>query len=376
MQTKLFIAGDVVPRMNKLEEFKSEGIKVFDEIKPFIVSTDLAIVNLEAPVITDKQAPIKKSGPNLYTSSSTINVLKEVGFDIVTLANNHFFDQGQTGVENTLKTCRDNKVGFVGGGQDADEARRFLVKVVNGVRVAIVNSCEHEFSIANNKHGGSNPLDLINMCEDIKKARDEADYVVVIVHGGVEHYQYPTPRMKRWYHFIVDLGADAVINHHQHCVNGYEIYMGKPIFYGLGNFYFPSLSESRKPQTWDYGYAVILTLDTDIKFEIIPYKQVLEGICLYDKSIFDERIKVLNSTIDNDEQLQQVFDDYVKRERTGIEYEMMPSFLRNRLFSVLIRRGLISAPYKGSYLYSMKNRLTCESHHEKIQRLFTILTNV
>ena len=373
MPIKLFIAGDVVPRMDKLEKFRSENSRIFEEVEPYIKSSDLAIVNLEAPVITDKQKPIKKSGPNLYTSSTTVTVLKDVGFDVLTLANNHFFDQGQMGVENTLKACRDNNVDYVGGGQNEVEARRFLIKEVNGLRVAIVNSCEQEFSIANNKHGGSNPLDLINMYEDIKKARSDADYVIVIVHGGVEHYQYPTPRMKRWYRHIVDIGADAVINHHQHCFNGYEVYRGKPIFYGLGNFYFPSLVESSKPQEWDFGYAVVLSLDTEIQFQIIPYKQDIEGILLCDKNKFDEEIKQLNSTIADDYLLQKKFDENVMNGKRGVELEMMPSFLHNRLFSALLRRGFWGDLYKGRHIYSMKNRMTCESHHEKLQRLFTLL---
>jgi len=107
-----------------------------------------------------------------------------------------------------------------------------------GKKIGVINACEHEFSIADNEHGGSNALDLINMQEDITEVRKEADFVVLILHGGIEQYHYPTPRMKRWYRHFVDLGADAVVNHHQHCINGYEVYKGKPIFYGLGNFYF------------------------------------------------------------------------------------------------------------------------------------------
>jgi len=137
-----------------------------------------------------------------------------------------------------------------------------------GKKIGVINACEHEFSIADNEHGGSNALDLINMQEDITEVRKEADFVVLILHGGIEQYHYPTPRMKRWYRHFVDLGADAVVNHHQHCINGYEVYKGKPIFYGLGNFYFPWGSQSR-PDSWKYGYAVRLNLDHEISLKDI-----------------------------------------------------------------------------------------------------------
>ena len=52
----------------------------------------------------------------------------------------------------------------------------------------------------------------------------------LILHGGIEHYQLPSPRMKKWYRHIIDLGASAIVNHHQHCFSGYELYNGKPIF--------------------------------------------------------------------------------------------------------------------------------------------------
>lgn len=84
----------------------------------------------------------------------------------------------------------------------------------------------------------------------------------MIVHGGVEHHQYPTKRMVQTYRFFVDAGADAVINHHQHCPCGYEIYNGKPIYYGLGNFCFDW--DGKRDSMWNVGYMVALNVDRNI----------------------------------------------------------------------------------------------------------------
>ena len=116
MAISLFIAGDVVPKGVQPEVFKSKGAQIFNEMRPYIKESDYAIVNLEAPVINGKPSPIKKSGPNLGVATSTVDVLKEVGFNIITLANNHFFDQEQPGVDWTLNKINECGIRSVGGG--------------------------------------------------------------------------------------------------------------------------------------------------------------------------------------------------------------------------------------------------------------------
>lgn len=373
MGISLFIAGDIVPKGIQPEEFSKKGEKIFETMKPYISDSDFSIANLEAPVIKEKATPIKKSGPCLGVAPTTVDVLKCVGFDIFTLANNHFFDQGQTGVENTINKCLDSGIITVGGGKNVKEARIPLILENKGKQIAIINACEHEFSIADNEHGGSNPLDLIQMQEDIDAAKQKADYIVLILHGGIEQYHYPTPRMKRWYRHFVDLGADAVINHHQHCINGYEVYNGKPIFYGLGNFYFPWGSQSR-PESWKYGYAVRLTFDKEISYEMIPYKQTTETVEPQDKYEFEKEIELLSLPIQDDFLLQQKLDEYIIDRENLLKTLLFPSMISKRYLVALANRGYLGRLYNDKQNYSLKNKLTCESHFELFQRLFTILT--
>lgn len=371
---KILIAADIVPRIGDEEAFKKVSPKIFEEISPFVRDADMSIVNLEAPVVAEGFSPIIKSGPVLHTSAETVEALKNVGFTSVTLANNHFFDQGQTGVENTISACHRFDMEYLGGGKDVDEARRILLKDIRGKRVAFINACENEFSIANNEHGGSNPLDLIHMQEDITAAKRDADYVLAIIHGGVEQYQYPTPRMKRWYRHFVDLGVDAVVNHHQHCMCGYEVYAGKPIFYGLGNFYFPRRHNAPHYKSWGYGYAVILSLGETIGYEMIPYAQDIDGIRTRNRSEFEIEMDNLCLPIADDAALQKQFDEYILDCKRSIELAMMPNILRCRIVSALIRRGVFGEIYKGKQVSALKNRLACESHYEKTRRLFELLS--
>lgn len=368
----ILICGDFAPLTLGGKMINPLELDSLEQFKKIICFSDYSIVNYESPISSGSESPIKKNGPAIYSREEAIGYLSEIGFNCVTLANNHFRDYGQTGVENTIDACKKYKLDFVGGGKTINEARDILYKNIKNASVAIINTCEHEFSIASKEYGGSNPLDLINIQEDIAQARNKADYIIMIVHGGIEGYHFPTPRMKRVYRHFIDLGVDAVINHHQHCINGYEVYNEKPIMYGLGNFFFPGSNHS--PESWKYGYAVQLNLSEKIGFEMIPYEQNENGIVIRDEGVFQQEINKFSIPIGDDEILQELFDAYVLKNEYYIKTQFFPSFLNNRYIKALANRGFLGKLFSGDSLYSIKNKVTCESHYEKIRRLFELLT--
>lgn len=375
MAISLFVAGDVVPMGPTIELFKLKQTQtLFGNIMPQI-NCDLNIVNFEAPIASGNVTPIQKSGPAIRTTSETLEVLKEAGFNTITLANNHFRDFGQYGVEQTINCATKLNIGVVGGGKDKVFARKILYFTKEDKTLAVINACEHEFSIASEDYGGSNPLDLIQMQEDIVEAKKNADFIVLILHGGIELYQLPTPRMKRWYHHFIDLGADAIINHHQHCFSGYEIYKEKPIFYGLGNLNFHRFFPQTNVRLWNYGYAVRLIFGNQITFELIPYIQNDEDLTikLRDKEKFEEEINQLNEQIQDDYMLNNAFCQYVLSSEKSIKMELWP--FKSRILLKLLRRGFFGNLYNGTKLYSVKNKLSCESHYEKILTYFKLQTN-
>lgn len=375
MAISLFVAGDVVPMGPTIELFKLKQTQtLFGNIMPQI-NCDLNIVNFEAPIASGNVTPIQKSGPAIRTTSETLEVLKEAGFNTITLANNHFRDFGQYGVEQTINCATKLNIGVVGGGKDKVFARKILYFTKEDKTLAVINACEHEFSIASEDYGGSNPLDLIQMQEDIVEAKKNADFIVLILHGGIELYQLPTPRMKRWYHHFIDLGADAIINHHQHCFSGYEIYKEKPIFYGLGNLNFHRFFPQTNVRLWNYGYAVRLIFGNQITIELIPYIQNDEDLTikLRDKEKFEEEINQLNEQIQDDYMLNNAFCQYVLSSEKSIKMELQP--FKSRILLKLLRRGFFGNLYNGTKLYSVKNKLSCESHYEKILTYFKLQTN-
>lgn len=374
MAIKIFIAGDVVPKDRTLSLFDKKKTKeIFGDILPIIKESDIKIANLEAPVIYGNPTPIKKSGPNLFTRKTTVEVLKEAGFNVITLANNHFRDQGENGISDTINIIDKLQLKRVGGGRNINEARKILYQTFNNQIIAIINFCEHEFSIATHDQGGSNPLDLISVYNDICEAKKYANYILVISHGGVEHYQLPTPRMKKEFRFFVDVGADAVINHHQHCFSGYEVYNGKPIFYGLGNFSFDW--NRKRNSTWNKGYAVTILFDKIIDFTIHPYIQCDEqpSIICKSESYYFNTISSLNQIIGNDEALNICFQKRALLNERDFIFRL--SSFKNRYIQGLHRRKLIPQLYSKSKLYITKNLLTCESHREILVEILNKILN-
>lgn len=363
---KILIAGDFCPKYRVAKKLETGDYEfVLGEVKDIVSAADYSIVNFECPVTHGGEKPIVKWGPNLQCSEKGLEAVKWAGFDCVTLANNHFLDYGQKGVENTLEACSKYHIDIVGGGLNLQEASNSLYRKINGSILAIINCCEHEFSIATEASAGSNPLNLIEQFYAIKEAKTIANYVLVIVHGGHEQYNLPSPRMKETYRFFIDAGADAVINHHQHCYSGYEIYKGKNIFYGLGNFCFDA--DDTELLGWNYGYMVSLNFaDTDTSFEIIPYEQCKEApiIKLLPKDAFLKELKELNTIIADDEKLKERVKQYYHNSMKNVAYAIEP--IQNRYIAALQHRRLLPSSYSKQWLVKLQNYIVCEAHREKL----------
>ena len=265
----------------------------------------------------------------------------------------------------------------VGIGKNSAEAATVLyINQKEKGTLAIVNCCEHEFSIATDTTAGANPLNPIQQYYNIQEARTKADYVLVIVHGGHEHYALPSPRMKETYRFFIDAGADAIINHHQHCYSGYEIYHGKPIFYGLGNLLFDHKSERHGP--WNEGFMVSLRLDKQTlpQFELYPYTQCNERPSVIpmneaERKIFAERIDKLNQIISNEDQLNTTFETWAQKTSRNFLVPFQPYCTRTakRLFV----HGLLPSFITRKKRYQILNYLNCEAHLDKLRTVVSKL---
>ena len=338
---------------------------VFAALSPYISKSQLSIANLECPVANEGFTKIKKQGPSLKCSKEDVKYLKESGFNLVTLANNHIKDYGEVGIEETIKCINDIGLGYVGAGRNLNEAAKVFYYNNGDAIVAIINCCEHEFSIATEESFGANPLDVVNQWYQIQEAKSKADYVIIIVHGGTEHYSLPTPRMKKTYRFFVEAGADVVINHHQHCCSGYEKYKGKPILYGIGNFCFDFPGHT--DEKWHLGLLVTLELGEAIDFELIPFHQYYreQKIVLLDTSerdSFFRFIQQINSIIEDDRVLNESFINLCKEKANGMLLNFMP--YSNKYLKYMAYKKWLPSFVQKQRLLGIFDMVNCESHRD------------
>lgn len=366
----ILVAGDFCPMHRVAECFdRGEYDYVLGQVSQEIRAADYSIVNFECPICHGGEQRIRKCGPNLKCGTSGLEAVKWAGFSCVTLANNHFLDYGEAGVNHTLDSCKSLGIDFVGGGKQLSEASSTLFVEINAYRVAIVNCCEHEFSLATEMSAGSNPLNPIKQYYAITDAKLRADIVLVIVHGGHEMFQLPSIRMQDTYRFFIDAGADAVVNHHQHCHSGYEFYHGKPIVYGLGNFCFDETGI--RFDNWFYGMMTLITFEgKSISMQLIPYKQCKEQptITLLDETErknFENRIKELNGIITDRAQLERAVNDYYRccMHRSSTIFEPW----LNRYINGLQARGMLPSFISKKRALKLYGQLFCEAHRDKLE---------
>jgi len=252
---KILLAGDFCPTESSYPFFENQDIDtLFGDAISLFDGNDVNFVNLEC-ALTNHDKGITKYGPCLKGTPIAAEVMKKVGINLAGLSNNHIFDYGIQGYNDTVAAL--NKVGirYTGFGDNYDDARKNCIVEKNGEKVCFICVCEHEYSYALSDRMGSRVYDCYDTIADIRTARQECDSVIVIYHGGKENCQYPSPRMRKLAHAVIDAGADLFLAQHCHCIACSETYCGKPIFYGQGNFHFTNKQGPNYPH-WPYAFAL------------------------------------------------------------------------------------------------------------------------
>ena len=159
------------------------------------------------------------------------------------------------------------------------------------------------------------------------------------------------------------------MNHHQHCYSGYEIYKGKPIVYGTGNFCMDKVPVLTR-QIWNYGYMVIWDTDSPDSIKIKPYEQCGENpsVHLLPDDAFDDNLKRLNLVIANREMLETKTTEYYQLEAKRIRNVLEP--IQNRFIAGLQRRGLLPSLLTNKWLLKLQDFILCESHRDKLEYFF------
>lgn len=365
----ILIGGDICPTGTIQNAFiDGNANAIFHDLLDEIAKTDLSIANLECPIIS-RETPIVKAGLILGASNKCIKGFMAAKWNVLNLANNHSFDHGARGLQETIQTIRQAGLCVVGAGLNIKEAQEPFITKINGKRIVIYSMAEREYSIADEKIPGANPLDLINFANAIKQYKHH-DIFIVLLHGGKEHYPYPSPEMVRRCRFMVDMGADAVICCHTHCPLPWEIYAERPIVYGLGNLVFEPLH--KPPITWYEGYLAKLTIEgKNVRLKAIPYFQSHEQSGarkmndVEQKHFFDE-MKKKNAQIQDNKFLKQQWVNHCRKHKDLYLEEL---FGYNRLMSKA-RSLLLNILHSKKEVLRALHMVQCETHQEILNTIF------
>jgi len=370
---KILFSGDFCPVNRSVNLIsKSSVYEAFNNLLPLFMESDIAVTNLECP-LTDSTNPILKTGPHLKTSLHASWFLKEAGFSLVTLANNHIMDFGVEGLKSTTNACSEVRLNYTGVGNNLSEARLAYHQELAGYKLAFINICENEWSTTFGDNPGANPLNPITNYYDIVEAKKIADFVFIIFHGGNELYSLPSPRMKELCHFFVNAGADAVICHHSHYLSGYETYNGGLIFYGLGNLLFDDPFYCK--QEWNYGLVIqILISGGAISFNVIPITQSNElvGARLAhgnERELIFSSINELNGKISDDRAIEEEFRAFCNRRGTSLVYRSYLQPYSNKYLIAIFKRGILPSLISKEKMRLYHNLIRCESHRDVLSQI-------
>lgn len=365
----IIIGADFVPTKTNEELFISGDLKTLmgDELLEVIRSADYRIFNLEMP-LTDYDKGIAKCGPNIKASPKSITAYKKASVNLVTLANNHIMDYGEEGLKSTIDILEKESISYVGVGSNLEEASKPIFFNVKGKKIGVYACAEYEFTIAEENKAGANPFDPLTSLDHIVSTKANCDYLIVLYHGGKEHYRYPSPNLQKRCRRIVEKGADIVLCQHSHCIGCEEKYNGATIVYGQGNFLF-DMSEK---ECWQSG--LLVKIDDDFSISYVPVEK--KGN-LIRKS---ESNEILNNFYKRSEEIKD--KDFIKKEYSKFASSMCDNYLLaisaqhrslirrviNKLSSHRYEKKLLNRKFNKENLMVIQNYIECEAHQELLLR--------
>jgi hypothetical protein len=330
----------------------------------YIIKMDAFFVNLEAP-FTDEVKKRTKAGSNLKVPEQGANLLKKLNVYGVSLANNHIFDYGEKGVHDTLKVLNNKSLKHWGVGCNKKNACEPFIVDCNRINIAIVSFAEHEFNWISDFEWCTSMLEPAANVLQIRQLMQIVDHVIVFTHLGPENCNYPSPRQVALFRNFIDAGASAVLNSHSHSIMGMEIYKNKPIYYSLGNFFFPN-KDMRKD--WYNGLLVKLTFTKqEIKSDHFQVKFSDKEISIdEDIKSFQENFVLRSINLKNDFFIRQKWQEFGRQERRKLRNEVIKGI-------GAITLGILLQPFSQKFkelrqrgLAILRDYFTCETHVENI----------
>jgi poly-gamma-glutamate synthesis protein (capsule biosynthesis protein) len=340
-------------------------------------AADHVIVNFEAPLAQPTDVKAFKTGPNIRQHPEALGTLARGGITDISIANNHSWDFGSIGRRRTVDEARHLGIGVCG--LTIDGQAKPLEFSHNGLRVCVLAFAEHEWC----GPAGASPsicvIDPIFMARSLERVRGLFDAVIVLLHANNEYHQLPSPALVDQAEFLVEQGASAVLVHHAHVISGSRQHLGRPIFYGLGNFQFAMASPT--PDFYE-GLYVELTigLDADGKLSIThqiepivtnPVDYAVDLASGETAGAIIREFAALSLLLESPAALDASYAEFLERSTPMYREMLNPWISRGRLLRLLGRLGVKFWLRRPENYAVLLNAMRCESHRGALIRLLS-----
>lgn len=363
MEKKIIIVGDLFPSADNEDLFRKHDVKgLLDEgTRQLFKDAEIAFCNMEG-ALTESAIKQMKLGPCIKAHPDCAETYRLLGITHVALANNHVTDFETEGFLQTEKAIRDCGLKYIGAGADINHIQKYIIEKVGDKRICFYNVAETMFNIPTESVAGVHLYDEYLVCQEIAALRAECDYIVVIYHGGIEFFQYPSPELKKRFHRMADSGADVVLAQHTHCIGCEEWYNGAYLLYGQGNFLFSRQSEKMCFE----GLAIELIINDNGKLDIVKHHTTVSNGRVHlslnpDYTQFEER----GRRIDDNAFLESELKNFVMTQRKIKTLQ----FVKYKWYDKVLKKLLSPSLY---LKYENHYRTIHVTHGQRMRLLYTL----
>lgn len=276
--TRLLVFGDVnLGRAVGQQILKGNLGYPFELVADSLRKADIVFVNLESQ-LSDQKGITEHPQYNMVFTGPPAGALslKKANVTVVSTANNHAYDFGTRALRETIENLRNADVDFVGTSADSVGETTPAVIERGGTRIGFLAYTQFVNPQGNWK-GRIALFERDRARRDIELLKPSVDLVVVSYHAGAEYVDAPSSKLKQEFRYLVDCGADIVVGHHPHYVQGIERYNGKLVFFSLGNFVF--YQPQREWTRFGLGATFEITKDTaGVRIGLVRLQAIRAGL--------------------------------------------------------------------------------------------------
>ena len=377
LEVTLNFFGDWAPSSGRSEIGLEHAMNYLPEtLSNYLSRSDINVLNLETTIAQD--AIVSGGTSRLFREPPcALEFLKHHNFSLASLANNHVMDYLEVGLKETLDHLNTLSVGHAGAGFNRDEIYQPYRFEKNTSKISILCVSDGEGGNEKfNKGVGTADVTSFRVIDQIRASKAEGYFTVVFVHAGIEFLPYPAPFIQDIYRNFADQGADLVIGHHPHIVQGMEFYSGVPIFYSVGHF-----DLYRKSGRADERLGLMVSLgllDSRIsRINLLPFKIEEHAIKLLDDVEFKEFLEMFkerSTRLSDSDFLEKVWGSYVIARQPLLDLRKTVNQSRTDSdMSIQTARTIVSSLNSGFMYKKFQETPTSSDYHRDIIREHQVL---